>query len=239
VTKLPVESWNIKPRLDLPRYDLNEFCPITGEVPEPGSHHIVRKSFTALGKDDNARLFWVELEDGEVIGNRIRLSSQAHFRITTNRAAIVFANGVYYWEEANERVPLRWQPPTLHRRKTELIELDPAVTFPADPEAQELGGYSEAPSEGEECKLCRRRVPHKKKASSPSETKPMTFGRAPADAADELKQRIDDLAKSSGLSEQAYPQVRAIMLALLLAENVDSETLAEVASGMTWGRKDG
>ena len=88
---------------------------------------------------------------------------------------------------------------------------------------------------GETCPKCQRRVPHPKKASSPQETHPLTFGRAPHEVVDELKERVNALAESAGLSKLPYPQARTIFLLLTLAEVVNPETLIEVASGMSWG----
>lgn len=226
MTKLPVESWNIKPRLDLPPYELNEFCPITGEVPEPGSHHIVRKSFTALGKEKNDRLYWVELDDGEVIGNRIRLSSQAHYRITTNRAAIVYANGVYYWEEAGERVPLRWQPPTLHQRKT---EWDPAGHEKELAQAIASGAVRvlEAPVEpGHDCPTCNRRVPLPKKASSPS-TKVFSC-RIPIDDAETFSEIVDAAAEHAGMKSRPHHVYNVLLVGLALLLQAPKEDLPDV-----------
>jgi hypothetical protein len=60
VTRLPVESWDVLPRLDLPSYELNTICPVTGDASGLEDHHVFRRSFTALGKEENDRLFWVE-----------------------------------------------------------------------------------------------------------------------------------------------------------------------------------
>lgn len=88
MTLLPTDSWNVKPRLDLPPYELNDVDPVDGAKFGLEDHHIWRKSFTALSKEDGKRLFWVELEDGTVVPNRVALSNATHSAITTNRARL-------------------------------------------------------------------------------------------------------------------------------------------------------
>lgn len=88
---------------------------------------------------------------------------------------------------------------------------------------------------GETCPSCKRRVPYPKKPSSPKETHPLSFGRAPVEVVDELKDRVNTVADLVGFTKWPYPQARAVMLMLTIAEAVNIETLVEVASGMSWG----
>ncbi len=119
MTRLPVESWNVRPRIDLPSYDLNTVCPVTYETSDLEDHHIFRRSFTALGQD-NRDLFWVEYDAlpppgavfastsynpyRYVVKNRVALSPEAHQRITTNVARLEYrGTDLWYIEGDAER----------------------------------------------------------------------------------------------------------------------------------------
>src|SRR4051812_26023205 len=159
MTRLPHESRLVIDRPDLPEYELNQACPITGEVTGLENHHLWPRSF-------GTKSWWVELPDGEVVGNRIRLSSQAHYRVTINKARIVFENTVFYWEENGEREPLRWQPPTMHRRKAAeaLIEREENAERRQLESVRAIEAHPVEP--GHDCPTCQRRVPLPKKATS-------------------------------------------------------------------------
>lgn len=107
MTRLPIESWQIKPRLDLGTYELNETCPVTGEIGDLEDHHIWRRSFTGLGQDNNM-LYWVCNEaTGRVYPNRVALDTAAHERITTNRARLEFDEaGDLWYVEGEEKKKL-------------------------------------------------------------------------------------------------------------------------------------
>lgn len=111
MTRLPVESWNVTPRLDLPPYELNTVCPVYGSTSDLEDHHIWRRSFTALG-EENRDLFWVEYADDldqyepyrYVVKNRVALSPEAHQRITTNVARLEYrGTDLYYIEKGEEK----------------------------------------------------------------------------------------------------------------------------------------
>lgn len=108
MTRIPVASWDVSPRLDLPPYSLNTVCPVTGEITGLEDHHIFRRSFTALGKE-NRDLYWVEYGDEEdnwfVVKNRVALSPEAHQRITTNIARLEYrGTDLYYIEKGEEKL---------------------------------------------------------------------------------------------------------------------------------------
>lgn len=114
MTRLPHESRRVRPRLDLPAYKLNTVCPITGLADNLEDHHIWRRSFTALGSE-NQDLYWVELyveyaDAVFILPNRVNLHSMAHERITTNRATLEFdekdSNWYYTEGDTRTRVPL-------------------------------------------------------------------------------------------------------------------------------------
>jgi hypothetical protein len=83
VTRLPTESWDIRPRTDLEPYELNETCALCGGTPVE-DHHIFRSSFLI-----DREVFWVELPDGAVVPHRVGLCNEHHRLVTENRARIV------------------------------------------------------------------------------------------------------------------------------------------------------
>lgn len=107
MTRLPVDTWLATPRLDLPPYELNTICPVTGETSGLEDHHIFRRSFTALGKD-NEDLYWVEIHNGEkkLLRNRVALSPEAHQRITTNAAHLEYRGVDLFYVEGEEEKKL-------------------------------------------------------------------------------------------------------------------------------------
>lgn len=105
MTLLPLELWNVTPRLDLDPYELNTTCPVTGDTVGLEDHHIWRRSFTALGKEENAGLYWVEAE-GRVYPNRVALSPEAHQRVTANQARLAFdptTGALHYLEHGQDK----------------------------------------------------------------------------------------------------------------------------------------
>lgn len=105
MTRLPVDTWLVTPRLDLPPYELNTVCPVTGETSGLEDHHIFRRSFTALG-EENRDLYWVQYADDDmnahVVKNRVALSPEAHQRITTNVARLEYRGADLYYIEGGE-----------------------------------------------------------------------------------------------------------------------------------------
>ena len=90
---------------------------------------------------------------------------------------------------------------------------DPALvrTFTAPETDYSVGGHEKfetpvetvtVPQEGEECKLCKRRVPHKKKASSP---KSKVFStRVPVDDVDTFNELVDAAAEHMGAKSRPH-----------------------------------
>lgn len=104
MTRHPVDTWLVIPRLDIPPYSLNTVCPVTGETFGLEDHHIFRRSFSALGAEKNDALYWVEVQDGDktILKNRIALSPSAHERLTTNRARLEYRDGGLFYIEGEE-----------------------------------------------------------------------------------------------------------------------------------------
>lgn len=65
--------------------------------------------------------------------------------------------------------------------------------------------------EGDTCPTCQRRVPHKRKATSPT-TKPIAY-RTPLDEYEAHLEVIDAVAELLGVKEEKYHRFRAISFA--------------------------
>ena len=207
MTHRPHQSWNIVDRPDLPEYELNKACPVTGEVTGLERHHISPRSA-------GTRSWWVELEDGTVVGNIVNLSPSAHYRVTVNKARISYEDGLFYWEEAGFKTSLRWQPPTLDDK----VDLD---IFPKEDPTNIV--FARTPQEGEECKLCKRRVPHKKKATSPK-TKVASI-RVPIGDAETFEELIDAAAEHMGAKAKPHHKWSTIVVGLALILQTPKEQL--------------
>lgn len=69
-------------------------------------------------------------------------------------------------------------------------------------------------SEGSECPTCHRRVPHKKKPSSP-QTKVVSI-RVPIDDADTFKEMLDATSQHLGLAEKPHSNYWTVVHCLVL-----------------------
>lgn len=107
MTRLPVETWDLKARTDLEPYELNEACAVCGGTPVE-NHHIVRRSF---GGKDFTETWWIELPDGKVMPNRTGLCGDCHRPITENEAQIVLeADGTFVYSNPAGGKVLNPQP---------------------------------------------------------------------------------------------------------------------------------
>jgi len=163
MTKLPADTWEVKPRLDLGTYEPNDICPVTGQVDDLEDHHIWRKSFTALGAKKNALLYWVEI-DGKVYPNRVWIARDLH-RVITQGSGRIFLmqnasrepdvtgaglmDGVFYYEDAESDGPMPLNPQPGHQ----------GVTL--SPQGEKSSGHRHGPgvAPGQECPKCHRKVP--------------------------------------------------------------------------------
>lgn len=220
MTRLPYENRNVIDRPDLPEYELNKACPITGEITGLENHHIWPRSF-------GTKSWWVELPDGTVVGNRINLSSAAHYRLTVNKARIVYDNGHFSWEEAGESVPLRWQP-AVHAADGGggpagwLGEVPPEARR-VNPDVSPSPEFSSEIPPGEECPSCRRRVPHPKKKSSP-QTKVFST-RVPLDDAETFKSMVDAAAEHMGIKSNPHHVYNVLLTGVTLVLQSPKEHL--------------
>ena len=217
MTRLPIESRLAVDRPDLPEYEINKACPVTGEVTGLENHHVWRRS---AGYPS----WWVELPDGTVVGNRINLSSAAHYRLTVNKARIVYEDGVFYWDEAGEKIPLRWQPP-----KIDVVALDVGMTVQDTEGVWVNADISPSPEfsgeipPGEECPSCHRRIPHPKKKSSP-QTRVFST-RVPIDDADTFKDLVDAAAEHMGIKERPHHVYNVLLTGVTLVLQSPKEHL--------------
>lgn len=105
MTRLPLESWNIKP-LEGGGYVGNAVCAAPGcQIVAEERHHIWRRSF--LGGD----FWWVRLPDGAVTGNCVFLCAEHHRRLTVGEATLTYDGAAFTWGDAHGARLLRWQPP--------------------------------------------------------------------------------------------------------------------------------
>jgi hypothetical protein len=156
----------------------------------------------------------VELPDGTVVGNRINLSQSAHYRITINKARIVVEeapNGrpTFYWDEVGEKVRLKWQPPTQQGKwftPGHEVADKPMLTIPNRDENHL--------TPGETCIVCKRRIPHPKKKTSPL-TKVYST-RIPIDSVDTFKEILDAAAEHAGLKSKPHHEYNTILVGLTL-----------------------
>ena len=202
MTRLPVDTRLAVDRPDLPEYELNRACPVTGEITGLENHHLFRRSA-------GYRSWWVELPDGLIVANRINLSSAAHYRLTVNKARIVFIDNRFYWDEAGEQILLSWQPYIIFDR-------DRAAEIAAslNPSKSDSPNFSGEIPPGEECPSCRRRVPHPKKKSSPQTSVFST--RVPIDDADTFKSMVDAAAEHMGIKSKPHHVYNVLLTGVTL-----------------------
>jgi hypothetical protein len=162
--------------------------------------------------------------------------------ITENKAKVVWDShwGRFIWEQNHGEEPLDPQPPLGFTDFPEesvdpiseargALKGYPPVTRPADDDAGEWvsGGHEKfevtwvpghephPPEEGQECPTCRRRVPKKKKPSTPT-SKVHSF-RLPLDQTDELEEIWEAVAKHLGVQENSYYKGEAVLRAFVIA----------------------
>lgn len=178
MTRLPWDSWQVKARLDLPAYELNKSCAISGKTWGLEDHHIWRRSFGAEYRE----AWWVELEDGRVVPNRINLNREEHQMVTENKWRILLldteAGLEFWWAIGDEPVePLDPQP-------AQGIASDlhtPADTEDSGGDAVQPDHEHETEDELEECSTCNGTGKRKRRRKRrPSNRKRVISTRLPA-----------------------------------------------------------
>lgn len=196
MTKLPTESWQIKNRPDLPAYLLNKECAISGcSRIDVENHHIFRRSF-------QTKSYWVELEDGTVVANRVGICPTHHLLLTTNKASLVLQKNlnnqeVYFYQDEFLFDELNPHPPFF----SVISHFVPQI-------------LKSKPEPGEKCETCERRVPYPKKESSP---KTKVFGvRVPIDDVDTFHEILEAASEHIGTHTQPHWQYWTIQRGLIL-----------------------
>lgn len=203
MTLSPVDNpHSAKARPDLPSYKLNGVCPRFPDRMATDNHHVFRRSLGQGFRD----AYWVELEDGQIIPNRIGLSPEAHRKITDNEARIVYLGPEEGWAWLEKELG-DW-------------ELWNYIKFPAYAQLT-LDGHEvpheavvaeSQPAPGSTCETCHRRVPHKQKTTTPK-TRPLAY-RIPVEDAEAHMEIIDTVADLLGVKEQPYHRFKTISYAL-------------------------
>lgn len=212
MSRLPHENRNVIDRPDLHEYELNERCPVQGCIEHRlENHHLWARSF-------GTKSWWVELWDGTIVGNRIGLCNGHHGMVTTNNARIVLGeaqNGkpAFFWQYHGEesKHKLTWQPPSYRDMglQSQAVMGDVVTDMHTHEVVQHL-----APQPGETCEKCKRRVPHKKKSSSPI-TKVWST-RVPVGDSDSFSELVDAAAAHHGLTSKPNHRFWTMQYALVL-----------------------
>ena len=120
MTTSPFETRLVKPRPDLPPYELNTVCAAPRcENPVAHNHHILRRSAVGISDD----YWWVELPDGTLVPVRIGLDFSHHEDVTGRiggyRAHIKWNGRGYDWHAKGKPPrPLDPQPAPLRKSLT-------------------------------------------------------------------------------------------------------------------------
>jgi hypothetical protein len=153
MTRLPLETRDVRGIEGGPPYELNSICAAPGcDQLSADPHHLWRRS-ELIGP-----FWWVALDDETIVGNVVGLCQLHHHAITVNAAWIKWEDGRFVWSDmfrASE--PLSFQPPV---RSTSNQD-----SFPVAPEKN--GGEAvivdppTAPAQLDGvCPSCLRPLPH-------------------------------------------------------------------------------
>jgi len=232
MTHLPLEDRNVVGTAG-PRYEPKNVCahPFCNETTGLEKHHLWRRSF--LGGGFN----WVVLPDGKHVGNVVKLCLKHHQEITENKKSIVWwkdhfeiirdeGDAVEMFGSLKPQPPLGFtdfpeedvaqMPPDGHWLYGEAGE---SLTEPSGGiirgRSWPLHGSLPVPHEGEECELCKRRVPKKRKPTTPT-SKVHSF-RLPLDQTDQLEEIWEAVAKHLGVQENSYYKGEAVLRAFVIA----------------------
>jgi hypothetical protein len=198
MTLLPSDEFGIKGHPG-PAYDVGETCWAPGcNRPAIHAHHMWPRSFLR-----NQPYEWVQLPDGTIVGNRAGMCFEHHDDCSSpvggHRARIVFASGVFYWEERR------------HLAATDdSFSFDPPHVMwvrvgPLDPQPPGAAEYKVKPVVTEVCPTCghSKRKPATKPTAA-RKTSDWTL-KVPADAeigAEVLDGWADDIAVLLGFEDE-------------------------------------
>lgn len=181
--------------------------PYCSETRNLEKHHLWRRSFLGGAFD------WVELWDGTVVANVVYLCRKHHLQVTENKVSVEWdlARG-FYWVDDNSSINRHLYPHPqiiVSDSKHERHEDEPD---PYRHAGSALGGLTESsgnayvvsgheafgvpmirpPLPGEECRLCERKVPEKKKREPAKKRTTLTF-RVPKDAQEDGAEVLSEL----------------------------------------------
>lgn len=170
-------------------------------------HHLWPRSFLRNQPTD-----WVKLPDGKIVQNCVYLCREHHQQITENKAKILYGTEQgFYWKEPTTG---GWAVENLSTQPR-FLDSDDAWVIPDGAEALEsfTEPHSDVP-EGTECPKCHRRVPRKRKKTTP-ESKVISF-RLPIDNADAWEEIIEAAANHLNVKAEAYWKWQTLEKALVI-----------------------
>jgi hypothetical protein len=95
VTLSPFETRQVRPRSDLPSYELNLVCAVPGcHFDATDNHHAHNRG---MGWPKKSDYWWVELPGGELVPVRVGLCREAHDAVTDHRAWIKWNGSGFEW----------------------------------------------------------------------------------------------------------------------------------------------
>jgi hypothetical protein len=166
-------------------------------------HHLWPRSFLR-----NQPTTWVKLPNGRIVGNIVYLCREHHRQITENIARIEWDNirGFILRGPTANGWKIEPQPPLSQSALSEGVREETPRLHGDESPAAAGGNLGPAPSEsaphpGEDCPLCKRRVPHPKKADSPK-TSVVKSWRMPAEEKEVREEIIEATAAHLGISKK-------------------------------------
>lgn len=163
----------------------DDICVVCGEARAVHTHH---RKLRSQGGGDEAT-------------NTLRTCAACHLAIHANPSES-YARGllVHSWAD----------PADVRIFTTALGALEAKIGRPEE----EVVNWMLAPTEGESCPTCNRRVPHKKKETSP--TTKVWSTRVPIDDAETFSELVDAAAEHHGLSSKPHHRYWTMLFAVTL-----------------------
>jgi hypothetical protein len=145
------------------------------------------------------------------------------------RKSLAFLDSYYPQDSGRETMPGSAPATPLSAAAVELARPD-AILQTIDLADLEMS----PPAEGEDCALCQRRVPHKRKETSPKDTAQLNIGTGPRDAVEITKTRLDDFAELAGLKAKPHYRFKSLDVLLDIALPVNADTLQAIVEQKDW-----
>jgi hypothetical protein len=195
-------------------------------APALDTHHIWRR--TALGRAFN---YVLDKETGDVLVNTCAMCRSHHNDVTDNRAQIIYAaaSKAYFWKSL-QPIPDTpdWGPLKVEALASSLSDLHGPLEPSPSTSTVEIAERTDGAQPGEEarpnahaglppgtiCVTCKRKVPHPRKADSPtSRTKAF---RVPLDEVEAFNGLLDAAEEIVGVREQPFATFKVLLAALAL-----------------------